>query len=100
MPDNTSYDQSVHLSFGDIALDDLKNPTVLQVCIKQSKTDRCNSVRRSNWRESVPSGGGAELPGAEGMAAGTIISVSELETLDKISLCRSGQRGTGEIWPR
>ena len=39
MPDNASYDQSVHLSFGDIALDDLKNPTVLQICIKQSKTD-------------------------------------------------------------
>ena len=39
VPDNASYDQSVHLSFADIALDDLKNPTVLQVCIKQSKTD-------------------------------------------------------------
>ena len=39
VPDNASYDQSVHLSFGDIALDDLKNLTVLQVCIKQSKTD-------------------------------------------------------------
>ena len=39
MPDNASYDQSVYLSFADIALDNLKNPTVLQVCIKQSKTD-------------------------------------------------------------
>ena len=39
VPDDTSYDHSVHLSFGDIALDDLKNPTVLQVSIKQSKTD-------------------------------------------------------------
>ena len=39
MPDHASYDQSVHLSFRDIALDNLKNPTVLQVCIKQSKTD-------------------------------------------------------------
>jgi len=39
VPDDTSYDHSVHLSFGDIALDDLKNPTVLQVSVKQSKTD-------------------------------------------------------------
>ena len=39
VPDDASYDQSVHFSFGDIALDDLINPTVLQVCIKQSKTD-------------------------------------------------------------
>ena len=90
MPDDTSYDQSMHLSFGDIALDGLKNPTVLQVSIKQSETDPCNSVHRLNWRGSVPSGGYAELPGAEGMSAGTIISISESETVDKTSLCRDG----------
>ena len=39
VPDDTSYDSGVHLSFGDIAIDDLNNPTVLQVSIKQSKTD-------------------------------------------------------------
>ena len=39
VPDDTSYDPDVHLSFRDIAIDDLKNPSVLQVTIKQSKTD-------------------------------------------------------------
>ena len=39
VPDDTSYDSGVHLSFGDIAIDDLNIPTVLQVSIKQSKTD-------------------------------------------------------------
>ena len=37
--DNMSYDADVHLSFRDIAIDDLKNPLVLRVTIKQSKTD-------------------------------------------------------------
>ena len=34
VPDDTSYDPDVHLSFRDIAIDDLKNPTVLRVTIK------------------------------------------------------------------
>ena len=37
--DDTSYDPDVHLSFRDITIDDLKNPSVLRVTIKQSKTD-------------------------------------------------------------
>ena len=37
--DDTSYGPDVHLSFRDIAIDDLKNPSVLRVTIKQSKTD-------------------------------------------------------------
>ena len=39
VPDDTSYDPDVHLSFRDIAIDDLKNRSVLWVTIKQSKTD-------------------------------------------------------------
>jgi len=30
------------------------------------------------------------VPGAEGMSAGTIISIPESETIDKTSLCRGG----------
>ena len=34
-----AYDPSVHLSVGDIAVDDVRTPRVLRVAIKQSKTD-------------------------------------------------------------
>ena len=34
-----AYDSDMHLSLVDIALDDKNNPTVIQVTIKQSKTD-------------------------------------------------------------
>ena len=34
-----AYDPSVHLSVGDIAVDDARTPRVLRVAIKQSKTD-------------------------------------------------------------
>ena len=38
-PDDGSYDSAVHLSFGDVAIDDPCRPTFLRVTIKQSKTD-------------------------------------------------------------
>ena len=38
-PDEGGYDPSVHLSFGDVALNHLRNPTFMQVSIKRSKTD-------------------------------------------------------------
>ena len=38
-PDNGSYDPSVHLGFGDVAVDNPRCPSFLRVTIKQSKTD-------------------------------------------------------------
>ena len=39
VPSNESYDASVHLSMQDISVDDSKNPSILRIRIKQSKTD-------------------------------------------------------------
>ena len=39
VPNNQSFNQSAHLSFADAAVDDSKNPVLLQIRIKQSKTD-------------------------------------------------------------
>ena len=38
-PDVGSYDPSVHLGFGDVAVDDQRRPTFMRATIKQSKTD-------------------------------------------------------------
>lgn len=39
MPNALSYDPSSHLSFGDIAVDSITLPSMLQVTLKSSKTD-------------------------------------------------------------
>ena len=39
VPSDSKYDPSCHLSFGDIAVDNPKLPSVVRVTIKQSKTD-------------------------------------------------------------
>ena len=39
IPTEGSYDPSCHLSLSDIAVDDRKNPSLLQLFLKQSKTD-------------------------------------------------------------
>ena len=39
VPSQGSYDPATHLSLNDIAVDDLSNPTVVVISIKQSKTD-------------------------------------------------------------
>ena len=39
VPNNQTFDPSVHLSVADIAVDDAKNPSVLQIKIEQSKMD-------------------------------------------------------------
>jgi len=39
VPSDNCYDPGAHLSLTDVAVDDLSNPSVLQVRIKASKTD-------------------------------------------------------------
>ena len=39
VPSDTGFDPGVHLSYGDIAVDNPRTPTVMRVTIKQSKTD-------------------------------------------------------------
>ena len=39
IPSDESYDPTAHLSFADIAIDDPSQPTIMEVCIKASKTD-------------------------------------------------------------
>ena len=39
VPSDTGFDPGVHLSYGDIAVDNPRTPTVMRVAIKQSKTD-------------------------------------------------------------
>ena len=39
IPDDGSCDPTVHLSVGDVAIDNPRHPTFLRVTIKQSKTD-------------------------------------------------------------
>ena len=39
IPSQAAYDPTVHLSFADIAVDDPSKPSIIQLTIKQSKTD-------------------------------------------------------------
>ena len=39
VPNHTTYDPKIHLSVDDVAVDNAQQPTILQITIKQSKTD-------------------------------------------------------------
>ena len=39
VPSDKEYDEAVHLSVKDIAVDDDKHPSIMQIQIKESKTD-------------------------------------------------------------
>ena len=39
VPPDKGYDPTAHLSFSDIAVDNMANPSIMQVQIKASKTD-------------------------------------------------------------
>ena len=39
VPNNQAFNESTHLSISDVAVDDVTNPAVMQIKIKQSKTD-------------------------------------------------------------
>ena len=39
VPSDSEYDESVHLSVRDVAVDDPTHPSIIQIRIKQSKTD-------------------------------------------------------------
>ena len=54
-PTTSTYDTNVHLCLADIAIDDLQAPSILQVTIKQSKTDPfrrgvCLSIGRTGTK--------------------------------------------------
>lgn len=40
IPSTSSYDEATHLSWGDVALDDIRNPSTIKVRLKKSKTDQ------------------------------------------------------------
>ena len=39
IPSQTAYDPTAHLNFADVSVDDPDHPTIVQLSIKQSKTD-------------------------------------------------------------
>ena len=39
VPGEDQFDPDVHLAFGDVAVDSVRRPSFLQICIKLSKTD-------------------------------------------------------------
>ena len=89
VPEDMSYDPDVHLSLRDIAIDDLKNPSVLQVTIRQSKTDLFRrGVSLYVGRTSVCN---AKLPGVERREAGTTVPISESETPNTTLFHRCGK---------
>ena len=47
VPSQDTYDPSIHLSVNDVAVDSRSSPTMIQVTIKQSKTDPfCQGVKK------------------------------------------------------
>ena len=65
---HTTYEPGVHLCVEDIAVDDPLSPAVLQVTIKQSKTDPFRkgvSVNRSDRNKVVPGGCNVRLSCSE-----------------------------------
>ena len=40
VPSHSAYEQRLHLSWGDVSIDDTDNPSTLQVFLKRSKTDQ------------------------------------------------------------
>lgn len=53
-PGEREFDPDVHLSFRDVAIDDLNQPTLMQVTIKQSKTDHFAVASTCSWGEQEP----------------------------------------------
>jgi len=76
VPSMREYDPEGHLSEGDVTLDSLTAPTVVQVRIKASKTDLFRKgvsvcLRRTN-NDLCPVGAVAALPSGEGQVSGSI----------------------------
>ena len=101
IPDDSSYDPTVHLSVGDVAIDNPHHPMFLRVTIKQSKTDPFRKgVDYWSHRYRPLSGcRRVKLHGVQGCTAGAAIRFfrwlfSDEEEICRISACcpRSGRR--------
>ena len=52
-PSDSGYDAAVHLSSGDVRLDNISNPQYLEVCVEASKTDPFRQGVCLSWSFSV-----------------------------------------------
>jgi hypothetical protein len=70
IPNDGAFDESRHLSFGDISVDRFDNPSTLKARIKASKTDpfqgRGEHLCGAYRNQPLPSDSHARLPGGKG----------------------------------
>jgi hypothetical protein len=87
IPNDGAFDESRHLSFGDISVDRFDNPSTLKARIKASKTDpfqgRGEHLCGAYRNQPLPSDSHARLTGGKGSGHWPSISISRRETTDK-----------------
>ena len=102
VPSDKEYDEAVHLSVKDVAVDNSRNPSVMQIRIKQSKTDPFRQLRNriicgKNWISSVSGVFYDGLPaGARHRYTRSSLSFCGWPSIDTATVCQCRSRGTEE----
>ena len=93
---NTAFDQSVHLTPADVAVDSHTNPTMLQVHLKSSKSYRqCIGVTVTVGKtddELCPCQCCTGLFGQTRCITGSIVHNKRRTPIDKVKICSTIQR--------
>ena len=95
VPSTTSYDPGAHLSFGDIAVDNLTAPQAIQVHIKASKQTPLGRelyIRGSYRHQAMPSSGYHIIYSSKGTNPRSPILFCLWTATDKRLLCKAGER--------
>ena len=98
VPGDDSYDPSVHLSIKDISVDDPKNPSMMCIKIKQSKTDpfrRGMFIYRENGFSPLSNFSYVELSVHKGNGRWSSVSIQGWQSADSSTLrdCSMGRFG-------
>ncbi len=93
VPSETGYDQSSHLSFGDVRVDDRANPQYLEIHLKASKTDPFRQgvsvvVGRTNT-DLCPVAAGLAYMAARGSAPGPLFKFHDGKFLTRDNLVKA-----------
>ncbi len=102
VPSETRYDQSSHLSFGDVRVDDRANPQYLEIHLKASKTDPFRQgvsvvVGRTNTH-LCPVAAGLAYMAARGSAPGPLFNFHDGKFLTRdnfVKAVRAAQSAAG-----
>ena len=105
VPSDSAFDPAAHLTFDDVKVDNITNPTLLKIRLKASKTDPFRNgidivVGKTNKKQTMSAHSCTGIPGCTREWPRVSVQIPGRKTPHKASFCGGSPPGPGQSWIR